>query len=256
MVPHITTILQRLTGEWALLPQPEALLAVCREIGYTGWRDRVLTPVTGLQLCMPHILHGHTAYSPLLHLSGVRFSAAAYWQARARLPRRLFARLLERFSRAVQQSAVDDGRWQGHRTFLAEGAGGSMPDPRRYRPPAASRIGNGRGAAFPSRGSWGCFMPAPVCSCSWWSRPCSPRIALRYRRSTRPATQGTASWPIAAGVRLLISPSSARVAYTPCGASVRASLYARPALCPAGRAADARGERPAPLSWARHAGRG
>jgi hypothetical protein len=50
MVPNITTILQRFTGEWALLLQPEAILALCREIGYTAWRDRVLTPVTTMQL--------------------------------------------------------------------------------------------------------------------------------------------------------------------------------------------------------------
>jgi hypothetical protein len=46
MVPNITTILQRLTGEWATLLQSDAILALCSEIGYTRWRDRVLTPVT------------------------------------------------------------------------------------------------------------------------------------------------------------------------------------------------------------------
>ena len=46
MVPSLTTILQRFTGEWATLLQPDAILAVCSEIGYTAWRDRVLTPVT------------------------------------------------------------------------------------------------------------------------------------------------------------------------------------------------------------------
>jgi hypothetical protein len=46
MVPNITAILQRLTGEWAALLQPEAILAACGEVGYTGWRDRVLTPAT------------------------------------------------------------------------------------------------------------------------------------------------------------------------------------------------------------------
>ena len=50
MVPNITTILQRFTGEWATLLQPEAILAVCREIGYTAWRERVLTPVTTMPL--------------------------------------------------------------------------------------------------------------------------------------------------------------------------------------------------------------
>ena len=56
MVPHITTILQRFTGEWAMLLQPEAILAVCREIGYTTWRDRMLTPVTTVQLFLLQIL--------------------------------------------------------------------------------------------------------------------------------------------------------------------------------------------------------
>jgi hypothetical protein len=128
MVPRIITILQRFTGEWAALLQPQAILAVCGEIGYTGWRDRVLTPVTTIQLFMLHILHGNTACSHLPHLSGLRFTAAAYCQARARLPLRVFDLLLERFSRAVQQSAVDGWRWHGHRTFLVDGSGCSMPD--------------------------------------------------------------------------------------------------------------------------------
>jgi hypothetical protein len=128
MVPNITTILQRFTGEWAMLLQPEAILAVCRELGYTTWRDRVLTPVTTMQLFLLQILHGNTACSHLPHLSGIRFTAAAYCQARARLPLRVFALLLERFSSTVQRSALDEGRWHGHRTFLVDGSGCSMPD--------------------------------------------------------------------------------------------------------------------------------
>jgi hypothetical protein len=49
MVSNITAILQRLTGEWAALLQPDAILAACGEVGYTGWRDRMLTPVTTVQ---------------------------------------------------------------------------------------------------------------------------------------------------------------------------------------------------------------
>jgi Transposase DDE domain len=128
MVPHITAILQRFTGEWAMLLQPAAILAVCQEIGYTTWRDRLLTPVTTMQLFLLQVLHGNTACSHLPHLSGLRFTAAAYCQARARLPVRFFDLLLERFSRAVQRSASDDGRWRGHRTFLVDGSGCSMPD--------------------------------------------------------------------------------------------------------------------------------
>ncbi len=128
MVPSMTTILQRFTTEWATLLQPEAILTVCSEMGYIGWRNRVLTPVTTVQLFLLQILHGNTACSHLPHLSGLRFSAAAYCQARARLPLRFFDRLLERFNHAVQCSAVDDGRWHGHRTFLVDGSSCSMPD--------------------------------------------------------------------------------------------------------------------------------
>jgi hypothetical protein len=128
MVSHMTAILQRLTGEWATLLQPDAILAACSEVGYTRWRDRVLTPVTTVHLFLLQILHGNTACSHLPHLSGLRFSAAAYCQARTRFPLRFFDLLLERFSSAVQRSALDEGRWHGHRTFLVDGSGCSMPD--------------------------------------------------------------------------------------------------------------------------------
>jgi hypothetical protein len=128
MVPNITGILQRLTGEWAALLQPEAIRAVCGEVGYTGWRDCMLTPVTMVQLFLLQILHGNTACRHLPHLSGLRFTAAAYCQARAKLPLRVFDRLLERFGRAVQHAALADGRWHGHRTFLVDGSTCSMPD--------------------------------------------------------------------------------------------------------------------------------
>jgi hypothetical protein len=128
MVPTMNTILQRFSGEWAALLQPDAILTVCRDIGYTAWRDRVLTPVTTIHLFLLQILHGNTACSHLPHLSGLRFSAAAYCQARARLPRRFFDLLLERFGSAVQRTASDEGRWHGHRTFMVDGSGCSMPD--------------------------------------------------------------------------------------------------------------------------------
>jgi hypothetical protein len=128
MVPRITAVLTRLKTDWATQLQPDAILAACQEAGYTSWRDRVLTPVTTIQLFLLQILHGNTACSHLPHLSGIRFSASAYCQARARLPLRFFDLLLERFGRAVQHAALDEERWHGHRTFLVDGSGCSMPD--------------------------------------------------------------------------------------------------------------------------------
>jgi hypothetical protein len=52
MVPTMTIILRRFTGEWAALLQPETILTLCGETGYTGWRDRLLTPVTTVQLVL------------------------------------------------------------------------------------------------------------------------------------------------------------------------------------------------------------
>jgi hypothetical protein len=88
-----------------MLLQPEAILAACGEMGYIAWRHRVLAPVTSMQLFLLQILHGNTARSLPPHLSGLRFSAAAYCQARARLPVRFFDLLLDRFGSAVQRAA-------------------------------------------------------------------------------------------------------------------------------------------------------
>jgi Transposase DDE domain len=128
MIPRITAVLTRLKTDWAAQLQPDAVMEVCREAGYTSWRDRVLTPVTTIQLFLLQILHGNTACSHLPHLSGLRFSASAYCQARSKLPLDLFGLLLTRLCTSVQSRISDEGRWHGHRTFFVDGSGCSMPD--------------------------------------------------------------------------------------------------------------------------------
>ena len=93
MVASVTAVLTRFTAEWAPQLRPDAIIGACEEVGYTAWRDRVLTPVTTIQLFRLHILHGNTACSHLPHLSGMHFSASAYCQARTKLPLDLFALL-------------------------------------------------------------------------------------------------------------------------------------------------------------------
>jgi hypothetical protein len=128
MVLSITAVLARFKTDWAAQLQPDAIKAACQEAGYTTWRDRLLTPVTTIQLFLLQILHGNTACSHLPHLSGLRFSASAYCQARTKLPLDLFELLLARFCASVQSHVADEGRWHGHRTFLVDGSGCSMPD--------------------------------------------------------------------------------------------------------------------------------
>jgi hypothetical protein len=50
MIPRITAVLTRLNTDGAAHLQPDALMAGCQEAGYPSGRDRVLTPVTTLQL--------------------------------------------------------------------------------------------------------------------------------------------------------------------------------------------------------------
>jgi hypothetical protein len=52
MVASVTAVLSRFTTEWATQWQPEAISGACEEAGYTSWRDRVLTPVTTIQLLL------------------------------------------------------------------------------------------------------------------------------------------------------------------------------------------------------------
>jgi Transposase DDE domain len=128
MVASVTAVLSRFKTAWATQWQPEAILGACEEAGYTAWRDRVLTPVTTIQLFLLQILHGNTACSHLPPLSGLRFSASAYCQARSKLPLALFGLLLTRLCTSAQSRISDEGRWHGHRTFLVDGSGCSMPD--------------------------------------------------------------------------------------------------------------------------------
>src|SRR6266516_3425546 len=73
MVPSLTIILQRFTGEWATRLHPDAILAVCGEIGYTAWRDRVLTPVTTVHLFLLQLLRAYPSCRHLQALPCIRF---------------------------------------------------------------------------------------------------------------------------------------------------------------------------------------
>ena len=50
MVASVTAVLSRFKTAWATQLQPEAIIGACEEAGSTFWRDRVLTPVTTIQL--------------------------------------------------------------------------------------------------------------------------------------------------------------------------------------------------------------
>ncbi len=55
----------------------------------------------------------------------------------------------ERFSSAVQRSALDDGRWYGHRTFLVDGSTCSIPDMPALQDAFGQSTGQRPGYGFP-----------------------------------------------------------------------------------------------------------
>lgn len=120
--------LRRIKDDLDQFLSKECIEQTCHDIGY-AWRKRTLDPVTTIQLFVQQVLHGNVACSAVRHLTSENFSATAYCQARARLPRALFDRLLKGTVAAANEYAnAHDGRWLGHRVHHIDGTSFSMPD--------------------------------------------------------------------------------------------------------------------------------
>jgi len=130
-----------------ILDRP-AVERFCRDLGYR-WRDGVLDPFNTLHLFILQVLNGNTAMTHLPHLSGEPFTASAYCQARRRLPLEVFRRIVDRFGRHLDAPGGDDLLWLGHRVFLMDGSGFSMPD----TPELAAHFG------YPAHQRPGCGFP-------------------------------------------------------------------------------------------------
>ncbi len=145
MPPRIATALQRLRQDLADCLRPDAIRDACRDAGHR-WRDRVLDPVTTAYLFLLQALHGNTACQHVVHFGGWAFTAAAYCQARQRLPLAVLQHLLDRTAAALRQ-ATDGARWRGHRAWLVDGSSFSMPDTdelrRHFGQPVAQKPGCG-----------------------------------------------------------------------------------------------------------------
>jgi hypothetical protein len=125
----IAKTLERIKSTLTQTIPPDLIEELCHQAGH-AWRERDLGPVVTTHLFLRQILEGNVPIAGLRRLSGLAFTASAYCQARARLPRQV----LEGLQRAVT-GAVDaltpprpDELWHGHRVFLVDGSGFSMPD--------------------------------------------------------------------------------------------------------------------------------
>ena len=127
MFSSVTQILQQFKQSWCREVEDEAILQACAEAGYK-YRRRSLDPVTTIRLFLLQILHGNVACNFVPHLAGKQVTGSAYCAARGRLPVQIFETLLTRCTAKMAECVRDTGLWLGHRLFLTDGSGFSMPD--------------------------------------------------------------------------------------------------------------------------------
>jgi hypothetical protein len=142
----IAAALRRIKDQPPAFMSKRSIDAAARAAGHR-WRERVLGPAATVTAWVLQIAHGNTAIGHVVRLFHGRFSQSAYCQARDRLPVELARTLLMQSARW----AVDHrpGVWKGHRTFLADGTGPSMPDTAPLRERFGYPAGVRQGCGFP-----------------------------------------------------------------------------------------------------------
>ena len=98
----------------------------CLEVGHS-WRDRTLGPAQTVWAFLLQVLHGNAACAHLIRLAELACTAAAYCEARRRLPLAVLKHILQQTCQAARRSCSAP-RWHGHRTFYLDGSSFSMPD--------------------------------------------------------------------------------------------------------------------------------
>lgn len=144
MVSSLERALMRVKSEWAEAISAGRIEALCRAAGHR-WRERLLGPVTTVQLFLLQMLHGNTAITHLSHLCGWFVDDASYCAARQRLPLAVLQGLLSQTTDGLHSAVVE--RWRGLRVWLVDGSACSMPDTpelaRHFGYPANQRPGCG-----------------------------------------------------------------------------------------------------------------
>jgi hypothetical protein len=131
MCPNIARAIERIKQNVAAVLSAESIEQACRQVGHQ-WRQRDLGPAQTIWAFLLQVLHGNTAGNHVLRLARLCCTDAAYCNARKRLPLAALECLLRQTAEAVQ-SCVTVPLWHGHRTFLIDGTGISMPDTKSLR---------------------------------------------------------------------------------------------------------------------------
>jgi hypothetical protein len=146
----IARALARIKDDVRAFVSDESIRQACRAAGHR-WRERQLGPVETVHLFVLQVIHFNTAIRHLRHLAGHAVNAAAYCEARMRLPLAVLRSLVRDSAAAARAGAAAAGPWCGLRVLLVDGSSTIAPDT-----PASQR-------AFgqPSNQKPGCGFPVP-----------------------------------------------------------------------------------------------
>ena len=150
--PHISTrisnALAKVRNDLATRLSPESIRSACRQAGYS-WRDRKLDPVATISLFLLQIFQGNTSCQHVVHFGDHAFSATAYCKARKRLPLAVFHYLVEWVALKLRATTAGSAEWLGHRVWMIDGSGFSMPDVPELQNHFGSPSGQRPGCGFP-----------------------------------------------------------------------------------------------------------
>src|SRR5690349_15359885 len=153
----IARALARIKDDVRAFVPDESVREACRAAGYR-WRERKLGPVETVHLFVLQLIHCNTAIRHLRHLAGFAVNAAAYCEARKRLPLAVLRSLVRESAAAARPAAAGPAaagpaaaRWCGLRVLLVDGSSTVAPD----TPVSRSAFGQ------PSNQKIGCGFPVP-----------------------------------------------------------------------------------------------
>jgi hypothetical protein len=148
MASNILAAVRQIKSNVADHLEAAAIERLCEELQYV-WRQRLLGPVMTLHAFLLQVLHGNTACDKVPHLMNASFTGDAYIQARARLPLEPFQRLLALLGESLAECRDEAARWCGHRVWLLDGSGCSMPDTPALQRAFGQPGGQRKGCGFP-----------------------------------------------------------------------------------------------------------
>lgn len=147
MFGNIASAVQRIKQNVAAALSEQAIEQACRQVNH-HWRNRELGPAKTIWAFLLQVLHGNTACQHVVRIARLTCSATAYCRARARIPLAAYEQLLAQTTQAAR-SSTSAPLWHGHRTFVVDGTGISMPDTEVLRTHFGSPGQQAVGCSFP-----------------------------------------------------------------------------------------------------------